>query len=93
MNTLHADPVLPQGESSRWWWPSAAAGAAAALAVVAIVGSSSAGNAVPTEPARYSTPVVTQPSIDIPPGWRQCFMEQATWNTVLDGPQPICPID
>lgn len=80
-------------ESSRWWLPSAAAGTAAALVVVAIVGSSSAGNAVPTEPARYSTPVVTQTSIDIPPGWRQCFMEQATWNTVLDGPQPICPID
>ena len=81
-------------DSSRWWLPSAAAGAAATVAVVAIVGSSSAGNAIPIEPNRsssVSTPV--QASLDIPPGWRYCFMEQPHWHDVAVGPQPICRID
>ena len=94
-------------ESSRWWWSSATAGAAATLAVVTIVGSSSAGNAIPVDTDRYSTPSHVSVHVpaptdagasirsqdDIPPGFRQCFMWQPHWNEALDGPQPWCPID
>jgi hypothetical protein len=94
-------------ESSRWWWSSATAGAAATLAVVTIVGFSSAGNAIPVDTDRYSTPAEVTVRVpaptdagassrsqdDIPLGFRQCFMWQPHWNEALDGPQPWCPID
>ena len=76
-------------DSPKWWWSSAAAGAVATAALGAILVLPTTGNAVPVEESPDPSTGLVGPS-GRHLGGRQCFMFQANWNEVLNGPQPVC---